>query len=303
MAFNILLVWKKLPSLRLSGFYMLPRQFFFVYPPQHLRSGITFPIIKINQTDAIHIGFERRYLSAFYDFTKMSRMIGQVTEYIKEWTGYDLNVVEYIYSEDLKTDFLAGRLDLVISDNQSFKDFYQTKTAEPLVTFIMNKKDYQNEWLFYQKTEPRQAISDFKNKRIGFLNPNSLAYLKQNVAGYQIDYFKEFKRIHDAKSAVLALCLKEVDAVVASGYLLNVYDRVETAAPKTLEKIVLPGSMIPNPPIYRRTMMNQSKLKLINQFMKKMKEVEVESSVQQFFNFLKIDGIDKFEIQKYKKYY
>jgi hypothetical protein len=45
MAFNILLVWKKLPSLRLSGFYMLPRQFFFVYPPQHLRSGITFPII------------------------------------------------------------------------------------------------------------------------------------------------------------------------------------------------------------------------------------------------------------------
>jgi hypothetical protein len=25
---------------------MLPRQFFFVYPPQHLRSGITFPIIK-----------------------------------------------------------------------------------------------------------------------------------------------------------------------------------------------------------------------------------------------------------------
>jgi hypothetical protein len=34
-----------------------------------------------------------------------------------------------------------------------------------------------------------------------------------------------------------------------------------------------------------------------------MKEVEVESSVQQFFNFLKIDGIDKFEIQKYKKYY
>jgi hypothetical protein len=46
MAFNILLVWKKLPSLRLSGFYMLPRQFFFVYPPQHLRSGITFPIIQ-----------------------------------------------------------------------------------------------------------------------------------------------------------------------------------------------------------------------------------------------------------------
>jgi hypothetical protein len=26
---------------------MLPRQFFFVYPPQHLRSGITFPIIRI----------------------------------------------------------------------------------------------------------------------------------------------------------------------------------------------------------------------------------------------------------------
>jgi hypothetical protein len=130
---------------------MLPRQFFFAYPPQLLRGGITFPIIKINQTDAIHIGFERRYLSAFYDFTKMSRMIGQVTEYIKEWTGYDLNVVEYIYSEDLKTDFLAGRLDLVISDNQSFKDFYQTKTAEPLVTFIMNKKDYQNEWLFIRR--------------------------------------------------------------------------------------------------------------------------------------------------------
>jgi hypothetical protein len=48
MAFNILLVWKKLPSLRLSGFYMLPRQFFFVYPPQNLRSGITFPIISEN---------------------------------------------------------------------------------------------------------------------------------------------------------------------------------------------------------------------------------------------------------------
>jgi hypothetical protein len=27
---------------------MLPRQFFFVYPPQHLRSGITFPIIRSN---------------------------------------------------------------------------------------------------------------------------------------------------------------------------------------------------------------------------------------------------------------
>jgi IS5 family transposase len=26
---------------------MLPRQFFFVYPPQHLRSGITFPIIRV----------------------------------------------------------------------------------------------------------------------------------------------------------------------------------------------------------------------------------------------------------------
>jgi hypothetical protein len=36
------------PIIRLSGFYMLPRQFFFVYPPQHLRSGITFPIIRYN---------------------------------------------------------------------------------------------------------------------------------------------------------------------------------------------------------------------------------------------------------------
>jgi hypothetical protein len=28
---------------------MLPRQFFFVYPPQHLRSGITFPIILLDE--------------------------------------------------------------------------------------------------------------------------------------------------------------------------------------------------------------------------------------------------------------
>jgi hypothetical protein len=62
MAFNILLVWKKLPSLRLSGFYMLPRQFFFVYPPQLLRSGIAFPIIHLVSTGtALQTHFSPQY--------------------------------------------------------------------------------------------------------------------------------------------------------------------------------------------------------------------------------------------------
>jgi hypothetical protein len=67
MAFNILLVWKKLPSLRLSGFYMLPRQFFFVYPPQHLRSGITFPIIHV--TPSIFLRVPTATLALRYNFS------------------------------------------------------------------------------------------------------------------------------------------------------------------------------------------------------------------------------------------
>jgi hypothetical protein len=43
---KIIAVIQDTKEIKKIGFYMLPRQFFFVYPPQHLRSGITFPIIK-----------------------------------------------------------------------------------------------------------------------------------------------------------------------------------------------------------------------------------------------------------------
>jgi hypothetical protein len=42
MAFNILLVWKKLPSLRLSGFYMLPPSIFLRVPTAKLALRYNF---------------------------------------------------------------------------------------------------------------------------------------------------------------------------------------------------------------------------------------------------------------------
>jgi hypothetical protein len=84
---------------------MLPRQFFFVYPPQHLRSGITFPIIHV--TPSIFLRVPTATLALRYNF---SYHLGIETDvnirglHAKEKRRFNINIIGQVVNQRLEID-------------------------------------------------------------------------------------------------------------------------------------------------------------------------------------------------------
>jgi ABC-type phosphate/phosphonate transport system substrate-binding protein len=254
----------------------------------------TFPV---NMTDTIVIGFERKVLS---DYTYLQEAL-EHAEYLESFilakTGLKVVRQEYGSSEELIASFQQGEIDVGLGPSFIFEALNSSKDAAPEFTFQIKGKSSQQLCLWILEDAAIQTVEDLEGKRLGYVNFEHTKYLKkyifQAVSGYkETNYFSDKQHCNSPVTALVALQMGEVDAIVGLEYMEGVLARVEKRMHNKIVRLATgAGPEIINAPGFVRTYLKESKQSKVDQLLQALFSAHQDAEAKKFFEYFGVEKI------------
>lgn len=212
--------------------------------------------------------------------------------------------------DDLKKQFLLGELDMVVSYNEYFYEFYQNGLIRPAIVIRSQGKPYFLYYLYVSQDSTVVNKKQLKGKRLGYLGGEKRKYLKTimydnipefNAAGY----FDKIVAYSTPMEAVLALQMGTVDALLGMDreYQLDAGDsQAQGVKIHGGLKIIAQSPPIPNSPVWIKWTGNEKKQAGLRRIVELMLLAHQTKRVRDILNKLGIDRLISFDEKKYHHY-
>lgn len=214
-------------------------------------------------------------------------------------------------SEEMKKQFLLGELDIVVSYNEYFHEFYRNGLLRPAVVARSQGKPTIQYYLYVSQDSPVENKEQLKGKRLGCLNNEKIRYLKAllytNVPGFDENrYFENIIVFSTPMEAVLALQMGTVDALLGRDqeYRLDAGTNGEGGVKiRGALKPIAASGPLPNAPVFIKRAGGEKKQAGLDRLAALMQTAHQNKRLQGVLNQWGIDRLVPFDEQKYGDYF
>ncbi|NTV51752.1 MAG: PhnD/SsuA/transferrin family substrate-binding protein [Candidatus Firestonebacteria bacterium] len=257
----------------------------------------------------ILVGFEQILLSDAANPREARERVAAFQKYIEQKTGIALVGRAFDNYEELDRAFRQGELDAVVSSQGLFKLLYRENLAEPLLTAQVRGRDFQSACLLVRDSGEIQELGQLQGKRLGYIAMEDLEglnrhFFNDNPKFKPEIFFKELKKIQQARVGVLALMVQDVDVLVGYDYMLKVAADVsrEQNLPNPI-RCLAQVSSIPNTPIFARKTLPPEKRAAVSRLETALLQADRDEAGKAFLTFFHFDCFSKFKEKKYRAYF
>jgi ABC-type phosphate/phosphonate transport system substrate-binding protein len=248
----------------------------------------------INRKEEIVIGFEKNMLQDFAAIQDSLPWVEAVFAYLMKQTGLKLIRKEYNSGGDLEADFRAGEIDLILCRSEIFSRLHAQGLIMPLATTIIQGKDSQRYCLLVRDDKQIAGLEDLHSKRLGYFSPDDLKqmqmFFKNDETHRTETFFSELQSLAHPLDSLVALQMKDVDAVLGTEYLVCVYGRIKEQMTGRIKVLAWSSEYAFCPaPISGRCLMRPEKMREIERLLKALAKMHKDEEGRRLLAVFQLD--------------